>query len=213
MKKVFFISIWFFIITINSCEKSETTDPQPKLVRDFLTSNEFKENECLFAAYGKIGIGKVEKLNQHNDSALQLMIPIQMKETLVAYVQVIKLPKDNLPDNQIYFMNLIDLTSFDSNTLTGTAKMISLNYDFFQHSELIVENNKITSIKSFPLPEKFQNEFSKGKLKDFFACYRQIREWQETFDILYFVCDWAVVSCAAAATSYCIWVLGYYETK
>jgi hypothetical protein len=207
MKKIFIVLTMFFIIVINGCEKLELTNPQSKKVQDFLNSKEFKNNECTIASYGKIGIGKVESLNQLNKSAEQLLIPILKNDVLVAYLQVIELPKDNLPDGEIYFMNLVDFKNFDNNVLTGTVTMLGLNYGRVKHSEFVVKNNKISIFNSFPAPKEYQDRFSKGFLKDFLACYRQQREWQDSIDIIYFTCELAKQSCVLAASAWCIWEL------
>jgi len=114
MKKFIVILIVSFLaFFITNCEKNETeSEPefpvyQPKEVQEFLNSEDFKKNECLFENYGQIGIGKVQRLQISGDSAYQLIIPTVLKNDTTAYLQVIKLPEGNLPESGVYFMNLI----------------------------------------------------------------------------------------------------------
>jgi hypothetical protein len=53
---------------------------------------------------------------------------------------------------------------------------------------------------------------SKGKIAEFFACYRGLRDSFDENDITNFICDWAGISCAAAATVLCLYEAFNYET-
>ena len=188
----------------------ETIDPQPKLVRDFLNSQDFKNNECLFENYGTMGIGSVELLDIPIDSAYNIIIPIlkiSEKDTIkTAYLQVIKLPEGELPDKGVYFMNLIDLTrGFDYSTLTGNVIMLGINYDAFEHSVLTIKDNKIVSSEFPPIPEKYQEQSAKN-IRSFLACYRATRNSMDNDDVLYFLCDVMGNICAASAAAYCIFM-------
>jgi hypothetical protein len=211
MKKFYVILIMVFLIT-NGCEKNEL-NPQPKEVQEFLNSGDFKKYECFFADYGNIGNGEVGWLQISGDSACQLMIPLldtSNKETITAYLQVIKVPEGELPNCEVYFMNLIDLKDgFDNSTLTGDVAMFGINYGAFQHSELTVEKNIIVSSEFHPTPQQYLEveQLTKGRFRDFLACYRQTRQAMDNDDVLYFVCsvtDIVMPVCSMASAAYCI---------
>jgi hypothetical protein len=213
MKKFIVILIVFFLaFFITNCEKNETESKpespvyQPKEVQEFLNSEDFKKNECLFENYGQIGIGKVERFQILGDSAYQLIIPTVLNSDTTAYLQVIKLPEGNLPESAVYFMNLIDLTrGFDNSKLTGNVVMLGINYDAFQHCELTVKKNIIVFSEFFPLPDKYLEEMAtKCKFRDFLSCYRHTREAMDADDTFYFLCDIVGSACAVSAAAYCI---------
>ncbi|MCX6749880.1 MAG: hypothetical protein NTZ83_00310 [Candidatus Pacearchaeota archaeon] len=218
MKKIIVILIVFFSAFFSKCEKNETeSEPepsayQPKEVQEFLNSEDFKKNECFFANYGQMGIGEVEWLQIYGDSAYQLIIPLLDnldKKTITAYLQVSKVPEGELPNDEVYFMNLIDLKDgFDNLTLTGDVVMLGINYDAFQHSELTVENNIIVSSEYPPFPKEYLEEIAaKNKLRDFLSCYRHTRQAMDNDDTLFFVCDvtgWVMPVCSMSAAAYCI---------
>ncbi|MGY4884274.1 MAG: hypothetical protein ACP5NZ_01715 [Nanobdellota archaeon] len=209
MKKFFVLLVISFFSFFTNCEKietiEETVDPQPKLVREFLNSQDFKNNECLFENYGQIGVGTVELLEIPIDSAYNIMIPIKREDTLKAYIQVIKLPKGELPDGGTYLMNFIDMTRFDNPTLTGYVRMLGVNYGYFEHSTFRVENNIIVTSNYNPTPAHYLDEQTKG-IRDFLACYRATRSSMDNDDVLYFLCDVVGSVCAASAAAYCIFM-------
>jgi hypothetical protein len=212
MKKLSIFLTMVFLIAINSCEETEFVDPQSKEVRDFLNSEDFKKNECFFANYGQMGIGEVEWLQIYGDSAYQLMIPLLDnldKKNITAYLQVSKVPEGDLPNDEVYFMNLIDLKEgFDNSTITGDVVMLGINYNAFQHSELTVKNNIIVSSEYPPFPKEYQEGIStKFKMRDFLSCYRHTRQAMDNDDVLYFVCnvtDIVMPICSMASAAYCI---------
>jgi len=52
---------------------------------------------------------------------------------------------------------------------------------------------------------------SKGKIAEFFACYREVRDSYDENDFTNFICDWAGISCAASASVYCLYHAFDYE--
>jgi hypothetical protein len=217
MKKITIVFLIFAFMAVFSCEKkTDPADFQNQLVRSFMGSKEFCKNELLFNTYGSIGEGKIETLNDGTDIAQYLMIPIMEAGKITAYIQAVDLRKECLPNKERWAMNLIDLRAFDNAALTGNVRMYDLNYDAFMHSEMTVSDNKILAWKCADLPEITALKYdvvSKGKFAQFFACYRETREWYDSNDYVNFICDWASVSCAAAATAWCLWQAGYHETK
>ena len=133
---------------------------------------------------------------------------------IAAYIQVIRVPENELPDKGVYFMNLIDLIDgFDNITLTGHVAMFGVNYKMgidqepFEHCELEVEDNIITSSQYFPLPEEYLQQASKFKFRDFLSCYRHTRQAMDNDDVLYFVCSVTEIVmpiCEMASAAYCI---------
>jgi len=205
----------------NHCEKNEPTVPthprtQPKQVREFLGSRDFINHEFFFTDYGYIGFGEVEWTVTNGDSTFQLFIPliqISGEDTIVkAKIQVMKLPKGELPNGEVYFMNLLDLTAFDNCTLCGHVKMIGVNYGDFEHAEFKVLDNIIVSSQFYTTPQQYLEaqveQSTKGRLKDFLACYRATRQAMDQDDVLFFVCDvtdMVMPVCSMSAAAYCIY--------
>jgi hypothetical protein len=216
IKSVIFVLLIFLPLSLTDCEKKvELDDIQDELVQKFLDSKEFCKNETLFNSYGSIGKGKIETINDGENYIHYLMIPIMKSKEIVAYIQALEIMKDHLPNNEIWAMNLIDLKRFNYATLTGEVSMYDLNFDAFLHTSMMVSGNKITSWLSFDLPKDISLKYdvaSKGKIAEFFACYREIRDYYDSIDVLNFICDWAGVSCASAATAFCLYHAFDYET-
>jgi hypothetical protein len=209
IKFAFFVLLILLSLSFNDCEKEvEPPDLQYKLVQSFLDSKEFCKNESLFNSYGTIGRGTIENVFVDSSQVQYLMVPIVKLNRVVAYIQALMLPEDCLPNKEIWAMNFVDLSKFDNSSLTGSVKMYDLNLDGFLHSEMKVKSNKITSWECFDPPKYIYLKYdlgSKGKVEEFFACYRAVRDYQNSIDILYFICDWAPLSCAMSATAYCLY--------
>lgn len=219
------MTVFLLPFFLNDCEE-ESLEPeledlelayQPKEIQEFLDSEDFKKNEFFFAGYGRIAIGKVGKFKIFGDSACQLMIPLlkYFNKDTTAYLQVIKLPENELPDRGVYFMNLLCLLEgFDNSTVTGKVSMLGVNYkttskgEPFEHCRLEVRNNRIIFSEYFPLPEEYlQQVASKFKFRDFLSCYRTTREYMNSDDLVYFLCDIVGGACAVTASAYCIYTL------
>lgn len=216
IKSVFFGLLILLPLSFTDCEKrAESPNLQFELVQKFLDSNEFCKNESLFNSYGSIGKGKIETIIDGTNEIQYLMIPIMKSNLIVAYIQALEIKKDWLPNKETWAMNLIDVRRFDNTTLTGNVRMYDLNFDVFMHTEMMVTGNKITSWVCLDLPKDISLKYdlaSKGKFAEFFACYRSVRDYQDSNDILNFICDWAEVSCAASATAFCLYHSFDYET-
>jgi hypothetical protein len=210
------VFIIFVFITILSCEKTELSDFHNSYLQEFLNSKEFCKNESLFTSYGSIERKgtQIECMQDGKNMVQYLMIPIIKHDKTNAYIQAIKLREANLPNDEIWAMNLIDVTNFNNQTLTGTVSMLDVNLDGFKHSEIKVINNIISKWECFDLPLKLEIKYninSKGYIKDFFKCYRRTREELLKNDVMYFVCSIASTECAIGITASCIyWLDGNY---
>ncbi len=216
IKSVFFVLLILVPLSFTDCEKKGgLPDLQDGLVQKFIDSKEFCKNESLFNSYGSIGKGKIETIIDGENEIHYLMIPILKSNVIVAYIQALEIMKERLPNYEKWAMNLIDLRNFDNTTLTGKVLMFDLNFDAFLHCDMMVSENIITSWVSFDLPKDISLKYdvaSKGKVSEFFACYREVRDFYDSNDIVNFICDWAGVSCAASATAFCLYHSFDYET-
>jgi len=224
MKKRTILLTMVFLIAINSCEKTEFMDPQPKEVREFLNSEDFKKNECFFANYGQIGIGTVETLQVNEKTALHLLIPLLDGEMLVGYIQVLPVETEFLPNKDKYAINLIVfLKGFNTETITGEINMYDFNYDRFMHAKAKVMNKRILSWDSFSLPSDVSSKYESLRVSSssknmvscdangngnigFFECYRCVKAAIRENGFSQAVCDIPVagwVSCSSATALAC----------
>jgi len=206
MRKLFTICL-LFVAFIGCEQKNENLIiPQPKLVQDFLNSSDYLKNECYFSNYGSLGIGRDLPLKVGGN---QLIIPFYKGTMVHAYLEVIKVKKGTLPDsNQEYFMNLINLSKFDNNSLTGIVTMQAINYNNFEHTALNVINNKIKEVSCKDLPKEYQDRYSKGTLADFLDCYRHVKDYMlKSDDLANFVCDFIGSVCATSYSFTCIYMM------
>jgi hypothetical protein len=205
MKRFSFIRIVFFLTLFVGCEKEiAVIDSQPKEVRELFKSPEWTKYSCLFDKYGKYGTGIVQ---YDADSVMQqLFLPYYNADSVkTAMLQVMIMDAGLLPNNDTYFINLIDLTKFDNVCLTGTVDMYGTNFDNFMHDTYLVVDNEIKAEQDYPMPGKYLDEQSKKV--GFFACYKAVRDYWDNNAIIKFLCDVDGMACLMAASFNCLMYL------
>lgn len=95
-----------------------------------------------------------------------IYLSIKNGNTIEAGLQIVDLiDTKNLPNGDTYAINLVDLRDFDLVKLSGNVKMIDVNYDNFEHTNIVVNNNIIRSWHANSLPNVIAQKYESLKIK------------------------------------------------
>lgn len=151
----------FSVASFYSCEKLNAVDPELQMIKDFVSSKEFKRIEKLSMSTVDYKKSKVVYVN--NDVSRPVLNVLLMKEGKVqGVVEAIKNINKNilLPNQDTYFMLYRDLRKFDLKSQSGVVSLIDLNYDnhVFHLLEYKAGKNILSEFKplAIELREKYQ---------------------------------------------------------
>lgn len=141
MNKLHFLVLKMFVLVLvlTACNKMTIDVNEDFLIKEFLESEDFKNN-CFLSNY----IVDLEKstIQYVNDVKKRPVISIFFSNNgqIIGSVEAIKNISDKikLPNENKYFMFYHDYKQFDFNTLTGSISLYDLNYDnhFFAYGEI-----------------------------------------------------------------------------
>jgi hypothetical protein len=166
----FFILLIVFITTltiIQSCQKSEKNLKSPHidfenkaLLNTFISSQEFKSLNIEYL--GKIDSKRSGIIYIDNDKNKPLLNILFVKDDkITGVIEAIKNPSKSilLPNNQAYYMLLRDFTNFNTETKTGTIKMIDLNYDNHVFNSIQYNNGTAIQATYNELPNSIKEKY------------------------------------------------------
>ncbi len=198
----------------------------------FLESKTFLSHKDDIAKYGTISYGEIKSavISIENEKITVLSIPVKDGNKTIGTLEVVDLKNTSyLPNGDTYALNYINLTKFNSKTLTGQIQMVDLNFDNFIHSSITVEKNKIKSWKCAGLSEKLSkkyNKYSNPNKKNalaerhlcdgnsngdvsFSECYKCVAAAIDADGFSSWVCDYPVagwLSCWGSTTATCLYI-------
>jgi len=174
MKRLFFrVSLVAIagIATFIGCTKTNevvNNDFLPLEVKLLSTSTTIQRSANFLAEFGTIKFedSKVKRIAiAGSDSATAVFVPISKNGKVVASIEAVKMPKGKLPNGDDYAINLIDLNSFDLGTLSGSIRMLDLNYENFLHSNIVIMDNKIKSWAGEGLSQELRDKYNQPQFK------------------------------------------------
>ena len=193
-KRFYYIFIILFSISLG-CSKTEMALPI-KMVSDevsqLMSSSTISRNQAYLNTFGTINytesISKKLVISS-GDTAILMVTPISKNGIVVAALESIKLPKNKLPHNDDYAINLVDFSRYNLKNQNGQIKMIDLNYDLYVHSTISVENNHIKSWDSKGLSLALEAKYNSPELK---LTSKQLNSSRQTLTVnggIYTICD------------------------
>lgn len=158
MKKIFLtLSVTAIIVfagTVLSCNKDMTNDELPIIkdvkVNEFIHSVTFERHYVNIKSYGNIDFENifVDSMIVANKVVNYFVIPIMKNRNRAGFLEVIDMHGTTyLPNGDQYALNYVDWNNFNTETRTGSIKMIDMNYDNHIHSTMQIASNTITSRK------------------------------------------------------------------
>lgn len=223
-------SIFTFISCTNNENRIEKNEDP--LITKFLNSNTFLNHKDQIMKYGNISYGEIKTavISTENDKITVLSIPIKDGNITIGTLEAVDLSNTKyLPNGDTCALNYINLTKFNSKTLTGLIQMVDLNFDNFVHSKIFVEKNKIKSWKCLGLSEslkvkyrKYRNPNTKNTLTQrhlcdgnnngdvsFSECYKCVSDSIDADGFSSWVCDFPIagwLSCWGSTTATCVYI-------
>lgn len=222
-------TLTFVACTNNENQIEKNLDP---LASKFLKSTTFLSHKNDIAKYGTISYGEIKSavISIENENITVLSIPIKDGNITVGTVEAVDLKNtSHLPNGDTYALNYINLTKFNSKTLTGQIEMVDLNFDNFVHSNINIEKNTIKSWKCSGLSEKLSKKYSKYSNPNkkntlakrhlcdannngdvsFSECYKCVADAIDADGFSSWVCDFPVagwLSCWGSTTATCVYI-------
>jgi len=190
-------TIYYIILIsiITGCTKSEIALPLKEVSEDatqLMSSSTILRNQVYLNTYGIINYNEsISKklVISSGDTAILVVTPISKNGIIVAAIESIKLPKNKLPHNDDYAINLVDLRKYNLKTQSGQIEMIDLNYDLYIHSIILVDANHIKSWDSKGLSLELEAKYNSPEFK---LTSRQINSTNQTLKEnggIYSLCD------------------------
>ncbi len=168
-KTLFIFFILVFVVVIQSCTKNErrmmetTTSVNFKtktLINAFISSTDYKSLNVEFL--GHINIEKSGVTYVENDKNKPVLNIVFMKNNKISgVIEAIRNINKNilLPNHQMYFMLLRDLTRFDTDKKTGTIKLVDLNYDNHTINTIVYKNSNTVEASFSELPVSIKTKY------------------------------------------------------
>ena len=231
------IGVLFFSILITcSREKAEKEAIEDTVVLKFLESKTFERTKRDLLCYGDISFSEIKSgiVNYDTIQISILCVPVYLKGKENGILEVVDLKSSNfLPNGDSYALNFVDLRDSNSSTLSGSVRMIDMNYENFEHSKLEIDNNLIKSWQCNNLPDDLVKKYSKlsnqNRLKSlkqkklcdlngdgnvsFTECYKCLSDAIDANGFSKFMCDipfagWT--SCWYSKTAACLVISAMY---
>jgi len=156
------------LLIVTACKKMNIESDEDFLIKEFLESDEFRDNDFLSNSIVDFEKSKVQYVNDVKGRPV-INIFFSNNGQIIGSVEAIKNISDRikLPNEAKYFMFYHDYKQFDFSTLTGSISLFDLNYDnhFFAYGEIITGKLDVSFYNPIPsdIIKKYEDVISFNK--------------------------------------------------
>jgi hypothetical protein len=155
MKKIF---LGFLLLVISGITFAQSgSNTEATLINSFLSTPEYARVEKRVNELGSVDLENSRVAYVDEDVSKPTLYLIIKSQTgiIKGVINVVPLPikaKTILPNNDKYFMQLVDYSNYDVTSKTGLIKTLDLNYENYLSAEITVNNQNVSSFQVYQIP-------------------------------------------------------------